>query len=71
LLSIDGKLVVEDLHPSPQKLVAVSDGYILQNLTGVRAHIVSRMDGKGYDITKRKSLFSGRPLKLAAGTILL
>ncbi|KAI0698930.1 alpha-mannosidase [Cytidiella melzeri] len=52
LLSADGSSTPEDLHPGPHKLVAVSDGYILQNLTGVRAHIVSRMDGKGYDVTK-------------------
>ncbi|KAI0347071.1 alpha-mannosidase [Trametopsis cervina] len=52
VLSPNGKSVPEDVHPSPQKLIAVSDGYLLQNLTGIRTHIVSRMDGKGYDITK-------------------
>ncbi|KAI0091966.1 alpha mannosidase-like protein [Irpex rosettiformis] len=52
LLSVTGKSVEEDLHPGPQKLLAVSDGYILQNMTGIRANIVSRMDGKGYDVTK-------------------
>lgn len=56
LLSPDGRSVVEDLHPSQTKLVAVSDGYIMHNVTRIRAHIVSRMDGKGYDITKRTSL---------------
>lgn len=32
----------------------VSDGYVLHNVTGIRTHIVSRMDGKGYDVTKRQ-----------------
>ena len=53
VLSTDGRQVAEDLHPSPKKLVPVSDGYIVQNVTGIRAHIVTRLDGKGYDITKR------------------
>ena len=53
LLSSDGRAVVEDLHPSPQKLAAVPDGYIIHNVTGIRAHIVTRLDGKGYDISKR------------------
>lgn len=53
LLSSDGQVVQEDFNPTSKKLVAVSDGYVLQDVTGIRAHIVSRMDGKGYDITKR------------------
>lgn len=54
LLTPDGRTVVEDLHPSSKKVVAVPDGYILQNVTGIRARIVTRLDGKGYDITKCK-----------------
>ena len=34
-----------DIHP---------DGYIVHNVTGIRVQIVSRLDGKGYDITKRE-----------------
>ncbi len=45
---------MEDLHPGPHKLLAVSDGYILQDMTGILAHVTSRMDGKGYDVTKRE-----------------
>ena len=51
---MDGKTVEEDLHPGLHKLLAVSDGYILQDMNGIRAHIVSRLDGKGYDVTKRE-----------------
>lgn len=41
------------MNPSTKKLELVADGYLLHNITGVRTHIVSRLDGKGYDITKR------------------
>ena len=53
VLSPDGSVVPEDPHPTTQKLRAVSDGYIIQNVTGIRTRVVTRMDGKGYDITKR------------------
>lgn len=43
----------EDFHPAISKLQEVDNGYILQNITGIRAHIVRRLDGKGYDIVKR------------------
>ena len=36
-----------------EKMVTVSDGFLVHNVTGIRVHIVSRLDGKGYDITKR------------------
>ena len=52
LLTADGSSVTEDLNPTSKKLMPVSDGYILHNVSGIRAHVVSRMDGKGYDITK-------------------
>lgn len=57
VLSPDGRNVPEDLHPSAEKLVSVADGYLVHNVTGIRVHIVSRLDGKGYDITKRKLAF--------------
>ena len=47
-------MVPEDPHPGVDKLVTVQDGYILQNVSGIRTRVVSRLDGKGYDITKRK-----------------
>jgi mannosidase alpha-like ER degradation enhancer 1 len=52
ILSATGKNVPEDPNPSHRKLEPVSDGYIMHNVTGIRTHIVRRLDGKGYDITK-------------------
>ncbi|TFK43613.1 alpha mannosidase-like protein [Crucibulum laeve] len=52
ILSANGKLVPEDLNPSLLKLGVLPDGFIINNVTGVRAHIVRRLDGKGYDISK-------------------
>ncbi|THH12390.1 hypothetical protein EW145_g47 [Phellinidium pouzarii] len=57
ILSPDGKHVPEDFSPSSQKLYEVSDGYVVQNVTGIRTHIVRRLDGKGYDIVKCKFIF--------------
>ena len=31
-------------------------GYLIHNVTGIRAHIVNRLDGKGYDVTRRVSV---------------
>lgn len=53
-MSPGGRVVTEDPNPGNQKLQLVADGFLLQNITGIRAHIVSRLDGKGYDITKRE-----------------
>lgn len=55
VLSQDGTAIPEDPHPTSAKLSQVPDGFILQNVTGIRTRVVSRMDGKGYDITKCKS----------------
>ncbi|KAG5650212.1 hypothetical protein H0H81_000301 [Sphagnurus paluster] len=52
ILTPNGKNVAEDLSPSLLKLGILSDGFVLQNVTGIRAHIVRRLDGKGYDIRK-------------------
>ena len=52
MLSIDGSPVPEDYTPGPQKLAVVEDGFILHNVTGIRTHMVRRLDGKGYDIVK-------------------
>ncbi|KAF9226475.1 glycoside hydrolase family 47 protein [Gyrodon lividus] len=52
VMSPGGRVVIEDQNVSPKKLQLVPDGFLLQNITGIRAHIVSRLDGKGYDITK-------------------
>ncbi|KAG6378813.1 glycoside hydrolase family 47 protein [Boletus reticuloceps] len=52
IMSPGGGVVPEDLNPGYQKLQLVAEGFLLQNITGIRAHVVSRLDGKGYDITK-------------------
>ncbi|KAI0773849.1 alpha-mannosidase [Fomes fomentarius] len=52
VLSSDGRTVPEDVHPSPEKMAPVPDGFLVHNVTGLRVHIVSRLDGKGYDITR-------------------
>lgn len=52
VLSPGGQAVPEDSHPTVEKITFVPDGYMLYNVSGIRAHIVSRLDGKGYDITK-------------------
>lgn len=58
MLSPDGVPVPEDFNPSPQKIKEVEDGYLITNITGIRAHFVSRLDGKGYDIVKRELISS-------------
>ncbi|KAI0786390.1 alpha-mannosidase [Abortiporus biennis] len=52
ILSPAGEVVPEDIHPSPNKLSTRSDGFLLQNVSGIRTRIVSRLDGRGYDVTK-------------------
>ncbi|EJT97632.1 hypothetical protein DACRYDRAFT_59015 [Dacryopinax primogenitus] len=52
ILSTDGKPYPEDMSPGPKKLKKVKDGFIINDLTGIRAHIVRRLDDRGYDMTK-------------------
>ncbi|KAJ7667940.1 alpha mannosidase-like protein [Mycena polygramma] len=52
ILSANAKIVAEDLSPSRLKLDIVENGFIIHNVTGIRIHIVQRLDGKGYDIRK-------------------
>ncbi|KZT24443.1 glycoside hydrolase family 47 protein [Neolentinus lepideus HHB14362 ss-1] len=52
LLSPNGGAVLEDASPSSRKLQTAPEGYIVQNVTGIRTHIVRRLDGTGYDVTK-------------------
>ena len=53
-MSARGLAVPEDPNPGIHKLLPVADGFVLQNVTGIRAHIVRRLDGGGYDITQRE-----------------
>ena len=52
ILSVDGKIVEEDTKPSLEKIYPISDGFMVQSITGVRTRIVNRLDGKGYDVAK-------------------
>ncbi|KAH9943045.1 alpha-mannosidase [Epithele typhae] len=52
ILSSDGSAAPEDTQPSAAKMVAVDDGFLVHNVSGIRVQIVSRLDGKGYDIAK-------------------
>jgi hypothetical protein len=45
-------MVAEDVNPASIKISHLEDGYAVHNITGLRAHIVSRIDGTGYDLTK-------------------
>lgn len=67
-------MIPEDVSPGPHKLKPIPEGYLVTNVTGIRAHVVSRMDGKGYDVTQRKvphllgsllrlTLYSGAPCR--------
>ncbi|KAG6872750.1 hypothetical protein C0995_006952 [Termitomyces sp. Mi166 len=51
-LPLDAPPVPEDLSPSLLKLGVLPDGFVIQNVTGIRTHIVRRLDGNGYDIRK-------------------
>jgi ER degradation enhancer, mannosidase alpha-like 1 len=51
-LSPDGTVVAEDVTLDSDKFSLVSDGFILHNMTGIKIHIVKRLDGTGYDITE-------------------
>ena len=46
----------EDLAPSLKKIFPVPDGFMVESIAGVRTRIVSRLDGKGYNIVKCRFL---------------
>lgn len=52
VLAPNGLVAPEDLSPSLLKLAVVPDGFVINNITGIRAKIVQRFDGKGYDVRK-------------------
>lgn len=52
ILSSDGSTVPEDSSPDSTKLYMVNDGYVITNMTGIRAFLTTRLDGRGYDITR-------------------
>lgn len=55
ILSRNGEQVAEDPTPSTWKVQEVDDGFMIFDVTGIRAEITSRMDGKGFEFTRRES----------------
>ena len=56
ILSIDGKTVKEDTSPSLEKIYPVPHGFMVRSVNGLRIRMVRRLDGRGYDVTKCRSL---------------
>lgn len=52
ILSADGDAVQEDPSPGVDKLQRIPDGFLITNATGIRAQVVTRKDGQGYDVTR-------------------
>ncbi|KZW03978.1 alpha-mannosidase [Exidia glandulosa HHB12029] len=52
VLSVGGEKVSEDPLPGPAKLVQVPEGFMLYDVSGIRTHLRTRLDGKGVEITR-------------------
>ena len=63
--------MTEDPNPDSSKLEVTEHGYLIHNITGIRAYIVSRLDGKGYDVSRRVSIRSKLTCRLLirSGTV--
>ncbi|KAH7344593.1 alpha-mannosidase [Rhizoctonia solani] len=51
VLSIDGMVTEADKNLSSSKVHRVEGGFMVRNITGVKARMTARMDGQGYDVT--------------------
>ncbi|KAG9092639.1 alpha mannosidase-like protein [Ceratobasidium sp. UAMH 11750] len=51
ILSIDGSVTEADKNLGPSKVHRVEGGFMIRNITGVKARMTARMDGQGYDVT--------------------
>ncbi|KAF8761568.1 Glycosyl hydrolase family 47 [Rhizoctonia solani] len=51
VLSIDGMVTEADKDLSTSKVHRVEGGFMVRNITGVKARMTARMDGQGYDVT--------------------
>ncbi|CAE6542789.1 unnamed protein product [Rhizoctonia solani] len=51
VLSIDGTVTEADKNLSNSKVHRVEGGFMVRNITGVKARMTARMDGQGYDVT--------------------
>ena len=53
-MSVDSAAeVLEDKTPSAKKLTLIPGGFMVQDVKGLRTRVATRIDGRGYDITKR------------------
>ncbi|KZV75403.1 glycoside hydrolase family 47 protein [Peniophora sp. CONT] len=43
---------VEDKTPSTKKIALIPGGFMVQDIKGLRTRVTTRIDGRGYDITK-------------------
>ncbi|KAI0036847.1 hypothetical protein K488DRAFT_81833 [Vararia minispora EC-137] len=51
-MSVDGGHVAEDASPAKDKLALVPGGFVVHDVAGIRTRVTTRLDGRGYDITK-------------------
>ncbi|QRW05174.1 glycoside hydrolase family 47 protein [Ceratobasidium sp. AG-Ba] len=51
VLSIDGSVTEADKNLGPSKVHRVEGGFMIRNITGVKARMTARIDGQGYDVT--------------------
>ncbi|KAG8747282.1 alpha mannosidase-like protein, partial [Ceratobasidium sp. 428] len=51
ILSIDGSVIEADKNLGPSKVHRVEGGFMVRNITGIKARMTARMDGQGYDVT--------------------
>ncbi|KAG9128167.1 alpha mannosidase-like protein [Ceratobasidium sp. 392] len=51
VLSIDGSVTEADKNLGPSKVHRVEGGFMVRNITGIKARMTARMDGQGYDVT--------------------
>ncbi|KAG8727947.1 alpha mannosidase-like protein, partial [Ceratobasidium sp. 428] len=51
ILSIDGSVTEADKNLGPSKVHRVEGGFMVRNITGIKARMTARMDGQGYDVT--------------------
>ena len=54
ILSPGGHPVAEDITPGFLKVLPIDGGFMVTNVTGIRLHIVQRLDGTGYEIRRRE-----------------
>lgn len=54
----------EDISPGLDKIYPVPNGFMVRSVNGLRIRMVSRLDGRGYDVTKCQSPSHDSPHRL-------